>query len=101
MTRPGLSLKAQIDEALYMQSVRKTHRFGPERPAEVELHAERLDAILRTLIWLRENEVEIRAFLALPPEDRAVVVSHGPLVAQLAAEMKRREAIAKAGGPVR
>lgn len=54
-----------------------------------------------TLAWLIEHEAEIRAFLALAPEARAAVLSHGPIVADLAQELAKREAIAKAGGPRR
>lgn len=55
----------------------------------------------RTLAYVAEHEAEIRAFLALAPEVRAVVVTHGAIVAELAVELAKREASAKAGGPRR
>lgn len=62
---------------------------------------EALDDAARTLAYVVEHEAEIRAFLALPPEARAAVLSHGAIVAELAAELAKREAAAKAGGPRR
>lgn len=62
---------------------------------------ESLSDAASTLAWLLEHETEIRAFLTLPPEARAAVVSHGPLVAELAQQIAKKEAIAKAGGPRR
>lgn len=62
---------------------------------------EALEDGARTLAYVLEHEAEIRAFLALAPEARAAVLSHGPIVAELAQELARREAAAKAGGPLR
>ena len=62
---------------------------------------ESLEDAARTLAWLVEHEAEIRAFLALAPEARSAVLSHGALVAELAQHIAKKEAIAKAGGPSR
>ncbi|TXN71634.1 hypothetical protein [Methylobacterium sp. WL6] len=55
----------------------------------------------RTLAYFAEHETEIRAFLAMTPDTRAAVASHGAIVAELARELAKREAVAKAGGPKR
>lgn len=55
----------------------------------------------RTLAFFAEHEAEIRAFLKMPPEARAAVVTHGAIVAELARELAKREAAGKAGGPKR
>lgn len=94
-----ITLAAQLEEIAHVRALRP--RVRGERPAEAEIHAARLAAVARTLDWLRQHEAEIRAFLSLAPQDRAAVLSHGPLVAQLAAEIARREALAKVGGPLR
>ena len=103
---PKVSIGQQIEE---MQStIRTTRRLGDGwvkkgelRRPELDLHLLRQDAIWRTLRWFQDNEVEIRAFMALAPEHRAIITSHGHLVADMAAEIAKRQAIAKAGGPVR
>ena len=78
------------------------HRFGFKgRSSEADLHGEHIAAVRATLAWLHNHEAEIRAFLALAPDVRAAVVSHGPIVAELAVEISKREAIAEAGGPAR
>lgn len=102
MTVPGakVSLASQMAEVEHWLTVQRTRGFG-DRPGVRDLHAEHSRAVLATLAWLQNNEREIRAFLALAPEARAAVVSHGPIVAELAQELAKREAIAKAGGPRR
>lgn len=74
--------------------------FAPkgQRQSVLEYEKERLKAARTTLEWLSRHETEIKAFLLLPLESRAAVISHGHLVAELAIEMRRREAIAQAGG---
>jgi hypothetical protein len=71
------------------------------RQGEADRLIARQKAIITTLEWFQEREHELRAYFALPIEDRAIIHSHGNLVAQLAHEVARKEAIAKAGGPVR
>jgi hypothetical protein len=55
----------------------------------------RLRAALRTLEWLAQHEAEIRAYLAC----HSKTAREAGLV--MAVEIERREALAKAGGPVR
>lgn len=95
-----VSLQSQIAQCDLWLSRLRTSGFG-DRPAVREMHAQHSEAVRATLAWLQHHEAEIRAFLRLPPETRAAVVDHGETVAQLAVEIARREAIAKAGGPVR
>lgn len=95
-----VSLKSQIAQCDLWLSRLKTWSFG-DRPAVRELNAQHSEAVRATLAWLQNHEGEIRAFLRLPPETRAAVLDHGATVAQLAVEIGKREAIAKAGGPVR
>ncbi|QCI65653.1 hypothetical protein [Phreatobacter stygius] len=71
---------------------------GELREAEADRLLQRAKAILSTLVWFQEREHELRTFLAMAPADRAVIVTHGPLVAEMALELARREEIAKAGG---
>lgn len=101
-----ISLNQQIDEIQRDLAERRSTypamvATRKLKQSQADFQCARLDAAWQSLTWLREHEAEIRAFMALPAADRAVVLSHGPLVAQMAAELARREAIAKAGGPVR
>ncbi len=95
-----VSLQSQVAQCDQWLSRLRTTGFG-ERPAVRELQVQHSEAVRATLLWRQHHEAEIRAVLRLPPETRAAVVDHGDTVAQLAVEIARREAIAKAGGPVR
>lgn len=82
---PKVSLSQQIEE---MQStIRTTRRLGDGwvrkgelRRPELDLHLLRQDAIWRTLRWFQDNEAEIRAFMALPPDTREIIAKHGEAV---------------------
>ncbi|MCX5497302.1 hypothetical protein OSH11_21575 [Kaistia dalseonensis] len=101
-----VSLNQQVEEILRI--IHESHGTYPGQVARGKLRQsiadyqlQRQEAICVTLEWLRGSEAEIRGFLAMPPDDRASVISHGALVAQLAQELAAREAAAKAGGPAR
>ncbi|SON55792.1 hypothetical protein HDIA_2251 [Hartmannibacter diazotrophicus] len=79
--------------------------------AQLESFSATAKAIHATLVWLKKHEArikrylaharEIDALLAMQAEDRAAILAYGPLVAELAMEVGRKEADAKAGGPAR
>jgi hypothetical protein len=63
-----ISLAAQISEVEYelKQRLRVYPRIAakePRRTSELELHQERILAVLATLRWLQENETEVCAFV--------------------------------------
>ena len=95
-----ISLTSQIAEVDHWAARLREPGFKG-RSSEAELHVAHTAAVRATLVWLHNYEPQIRAFLALAPDVRAAVLSHGPIVGELAVEIARREAIAKAGGPVR
>jgi ribosomal 50S subunit-associated protein YjgA (DUF615 family) len=76
MSAAPVSLRSQI--AALTAALDQVHMS----PAQRDLHLQHMEAVRRTLYWLRDHEAEIRAFLALPAADRAAIV-------------------AKAGGPAR
>lgn len=101
-----ISINQQIEEITRVIAETRSENgrkvaSGKLRQSEADYHLHRQDAIFRTLGFCRDEEAVIRAIMAMSPEDRAAVVSHGRLVAEMARELARREAIAKAGGPVR
>lgn len=103
---PKISINQQIEEI--RRVIAETRNDGTRkvsgrklRQGELDEHLRRQDAIFHTLAFCRDEREVIRAVMAMTPADRAAVVSHGHLVAQLARELARKEAIAKAGGPVR
>jgi hypothetical protein len=107
VTLPRFSLTQQI-EAVRFAETRQRALIGRNRSvkelrpeAVAELDMQRLGNAARTLETLAENADEIRAFLKLPAEAREAVLRHGETMAQLCLELAAREAIAKAGGPVR
>jgi hypothetical protein len=62
------SLSAQISEVEYELAQRASvyPRIAgnhPSRASELELHTERMKAVLATLDWLRENETDVVAWL--------------------------------------
>lgn len=97
---PRLSLDAMIQEVEAAITQWRSPSRGVRRP-EVDLHIKRLEQTAATLRWLRRREAEFRAYAALPEHLRDVVRTHGPFVAELAMQIKRKEAIARAGGPKR
>lgn len=116
ITKPlALSLDAQLQEVEAARHQWRCPARGTRR-AEVDEHDRRLGAVADTLRWLRDHRelvrdaaelerlaerlAEVRAFLELPEHLRDVVRTHGPFVADLAMQQKRREAaVAQAGGP--
>lgn len=66
--------------------------LGPKSGEQYQLA--RLQAIGRTLRWLRDQEATIRTWLAMSPEARDAALS-------MAEELQRRMDVAAAGGPVR
>lgn len=106
MTEPRIALQQQIAEVRREIALRRAvypRRIARHemRQGEADLAMARIEAVLATLTWLQTHEHELRRFLAMAPADRAVVMTHGPLVTQMALQVARREANAKAGGPVR
>lgn len=106
MTGPKISLRQQIEAVRFAETRQRAIKDGgslrEQRPVrEAEYDMQRLGAAARTLEWLQRYEDEIRIFLQLPAEAREAVLRHGPTMAQMCLELAKREAIAKAGGPVR
>lgn len=103
---PKVTINQQIEEITRV--IAETRSEGTRkvsgrklRQGELDEHLRRQDAIFHTLAFCRDEREVIRVVMTMTPEDRAAVVSHGHLVAQLARELARKEAVAKAGGPVR
>jgi hypothetical protein len=114
--RPRVSIQAQAGHVNWLCNL--ADRLGPEAikrglttGKETTMRAEYSSAVVGTMKWLVANEAEIRLFLthreeirallAMTPEDRAVILFHGPMVAGIAREIADREAMAQAGGPTR
>lgn len=54
------------------------------RPAaQAKFDADRIEAAVKTLRWLQDNEPEIRKLLAIPAERRALLWNHMADVAEL------------------
>jgi hypothetical protein len=99
MTTPRISLNQQIEAVRFAETRYRSFALGtavkPMRGKSAEEYdLQRLGAAARTLEWLAQHEAELRAFLAHPPATRQAALS-------VAAQLAQREAIAKAGGPVR
>ncbi|MDX3805135.1 MAG: hypothetical protein QHC89_01775 [Bosea sp. (in: a-proteobacteria)] len=106
MTAPAIPLVQQIEEVKFavvrqrsLLTGAKIHELRKRAIAEHGLA--RLETAVRTLETLAINANEIRAFLKLPAEARLAVLKHGEAMAQMCLELASKEAIAKAGGPVR
>lgn len=108
MTEPAqkISLNQMVEEM--SGTIRTTTRNGQEqirkgklRQAELDFHLRRQEAIWHVLTFFRDNEDVLRGFMRMAPGDRVFIVSHGPLVVDLARQLAAKEEIAKAGGPVR
>ena len=99
MTQPA-SLNNQIGSVT--AALAKTPRTAGrgQRQSVLDFQLRNLEAALATLRWLQSHEVEIRAFLALPVETRAALISHGPLVTERAAQLLS-EALAVMEGQAR
>lgn len=107
MTAPKISLAQQLEAVEFALRRQQSFVNGAKnirelRPAvQVKFDADRLEAAVKTMRWLQSNEASIRAFLALQPDAREAVLRHGETMAEMCLELAKREAIAKAGGPVR
>ena len=93
------SLAQQIEEIDYELGQRRgvygrLVASGKMRQAVADYHMHRLEAARRTLDWLRQHEAELKDFLKHAPTTRQAALA-------LAVQIARKEAIAKAGGPVR
>ena len=104
---PKFSLSQQI-EAVRFAETRQRALIGRNASikevrseAVARLDMQRLGNAARTLETLSENADAIRAFLQLPAEAREAVLRHGAMMGEMCLELAKREAIAKAGGPVR
>ncbi|MFC5393127.1 hypothetical protein [Bosea vestrisii] len=106
MTTPRISLAEQIEAVRFAETRQRALNDGK---AIKELRGvqfgqrdiERLNTAARSLEILKGQADEIRAFLKLPADAREAVLRHGETMAQMCLELAKREAIAKAGGPVR
>lgn len=101
-----ISINLQIDAVRFAETRQRTLCGGGSvkdlrRQQEREFSLQALNAAARSLETLKENADEIRAFLQLPAEAREAVLRHGETMAQMCLELAKREAVAKAGGPVR
>jgi hypothetical protein len=106
VSAPKVSLGQQLEAVRFAETRQRAFANGqavkPMRGEKVEkFDLERLGAAARTIDWLQKSEAEIKAFLALPSEAREAVLRHGATMAQMCLELAEKEAIAKAGGPVR
>lgn len=106
MTAPAIPLVQQIEEVKFAVVRQRSLLTGAKirelrKPAIAEHGLQKLETAVRTLETLAINADEIRAFLKLPAEARHAVLKHGETMAQMCLELAKREAIAKAGGPVR
>lgn len=106
MTAPAIPLAQQIEAVRFAETRQRSMNDGR---AIQELRGrqfgqrdlERLNAAARSLETLQKNADEVRAFLKLPAEAREAVLRHGETMAQMCLALAEKEAIAKAGGPVR
>ncbi|MFC5393043.1 hypothetical protein [Bosea vestrisii] len=101
-----VSINLQIDAVRLAETRQRTLCGGGSikdlrRPQEREFSLQALNAGARSLETLKEHVDEIRAFLLLSADARAAVLRHGETLAQMCLELAKREAAAKAGGPVR
>lgn len=101
-----ISLRQQIEAVRFAETRQRTLLGGGtlrelRPPREAEYDMQRLGSAARTLEWLQAHEDEIRAFLKLPADAREAVLRHGETMGQMCLELAKREAIAKAGGPLR
>ncbi|CAN5128011.1 hypothetical protein BH10PSE8_BH10PSE8_00820 [soil metagenome] len=106
MKAPAIPLVQQIEEVRFAVVRQRSLMTGAKirelRPPAIAEHGmERLEASVRTLETLAKNADAIRAFLQLPAEAREAVLRHGATMGEMCLELAKREAIAKAGGPVR
>lgn len=106
MSTAKISLGQQIEAVRFAETRQRSiigggtlRELRPDREAQYDL--QRLGAAARTLEWLQQHEDEIRACLKLPAEAREAVLRHGETMAQMCLELAKKEAVAKAGGPVR
>ena len=106
MTAPAIPLVQQIEEVKFAVVRQRSLMSGAKirelrKPAIAEHGLQKLETAVRSLETLAVNADEIRAFLKLPAEAREAVLRHGETMAQMCLELAKKEAIAKAGGPVR
>lgn len=106
MTAPKISLAEQVEAVRFAETRQRALNDGKAikelRPAQFgKRDIQRLNAAARSLEILKEDADEIRAFLMLPADAREAVLRHGETMGQMCLELAKREAIAKAGGPVR
>lgn len=106
MTPPAIPLVQQIEEVRFAIVRQRSLMTGAKiRELRKSTMAEHglacLEMAARSLETLAINADEIRAFLKLPAEARQAVLLHGEIMAQMCLDLARKEAIAKAGGPVR
>lgn len=106
MNGPTIPLVQQIEEVRFAISRQQSMMMGAairelRPPTIAERGCARLESAARSLETLAINADEIRAFLKLPAEARQAVLCHGETMAQMCLELAKKEAIAKAGGPVR
>ncbi|MBN9471690.1 MAG: hypothetical protein ABS35_19670 [Kaistia sp. SCN 65-12] len=106
MTAPKVSLAEQIEAVRFAETRQRSLADGrtikelrARQFAQRDLEA--LNAAARSLTVLKDDAEQIRAFLKLPAEAREAVLRHGETMGQTCLEAAKREAIAKAGGPVR
>lgn len=101
-----ISINHQIDAVRFAETRQRTLCGGGSikdlrRQQEREFSLQALNAGARSLETLKEHADEIRAFLLLSVEARQAVLRHGETMAQMCLQLAKKEAIAKAGGPVR
>lgn len=106
MTAPRISLAEQIESVRFAETRQRALNDGKaikelRGPQFGKRDIERLNAAARSLEILKQQADEIRAFLKLPADAREAVLRHGETMGQMCLEFAKREAIAKAGGPVR
>lgn len=101
---PKISINQQIEEQ--SGTIQTTRRAGEElvrkgrmRQSELDYRLRRQEAIWKSLCWFRDSEADLKVLWSLPQADRAFILSHAPLVLDLARQIAAKEAIAKAGGP--
>ena len=89
MTAPKISLAQQLEAVEFALRRQQSFVNGAKnirelRPAaQAKFDAERLEAAVRTLRWLQDNEPEIRKLLAIPAERRTQLWDHMAEVAEL------------------
>lgn len=89
MTAPKVSLAQQLEAVEFALRRQQSFVNGAKnirelRPAaQAKFDADRLEAAVKTLSWLRSHEAEIRKLLEIPAERRTLLWKHMGDVAEL------------------